>query len=322
MKPFTDPFPFRVPETRSSIGEVIAEITKAELKAAEAQDLKELPGAAGEAAHKRLHKTIGKFLKAKPVSEAYRMTPARAEILKREKKKAQKTIDDGMEKEYESGMTDSEHGAAGKAFNRKHRIDLIKMKTKPVTEGKRGVGSYTVIKKRKTVQKGSAADSTPDTTTTEYDVTKRGVKVGSAQRDNYFGQTSGTVHGKSFSGTGSAQTDLHRFLKSKRGATVREEVVQESHTRAQLEKMTTTALRALLKKYTALVAGGSMTAAAELANIRGLLRAKGAGVVLDEAATEVVKARLAAREEKRGGGRAQDKAADAVAVRLGGKTKP
>jgi hypothetical protein len=86
--------------------------------------------------------------------------------------------------------------------------------------------------------------------------------------------------------------------------------------------MTTTQLRALLKKYTALVAGGSMTAAAELANIRGLLRAKGAGVVLDEASTEVVKARLAARGEKRGGGAAQDKAADAVKVRLRGKTKP
>ena len=166
MKPFLDPFPFRAPETRSSIGEVIAEITKAELKAAEAQDLKELPGAAGEAAHKRLHKTIGKFIKSKSVSEA---------------------------------------------------------------------------------------------------------------------------------------------------------VVQESHTRAQLEKMTTTALRALLKKYTALVAGGSMTAAAELATIRGLLRAKGAGVVLDEASAKVVQARLAARGEKRGGGAAQDKAADAVKIRLGGK---
>jgi hypothetical protein len=223
MKPFLDPFPFRKPETRSSIGEVIAEITKAELKAAEAQDLKELPGAKGEAAHKRLHKTIGKFLKAKPV-----------------------------------------------------------------TEGKKGVGAYTVIKKSKTVQKGSAADSTPDTTTTEYDVTKRGVKVGSAQRDNYFGQTSGTVHGKRFSGTGSAQTDLHRFLKSKRGATVREEVVQESHTRTQLEKMTTTRLRELKKKYEGLVLKGDRDAARELATIRGLLRAKGAGSVLDEGAATVV----------------------------------
>jgi hypothetical protein len=117
-----------------------------------------------------------------------------------------------------------------------------------------------------------------------------------------------------------------------------EQAVNESHTRAQLEKMTTTQLRALLKKYTALVAGGSMTAAAELANIRGLLRAKGAGVVLDEAvmgkkkwksvvsnwkkSQDSTSARLDAGAEKRGGGRAQDKAADAVAVRLGGKRKP
>ena len=89
MKPFLDPFPFRNPETRSSIGEVIAEITKAELKAAEAQDLKELPGAAGEAAHKRLHKTIGKFLKAKPVQESHtraqleKMTTTRLRELKK-----------------------------------------------------------------------------------------------------------------------------------------------------------------------------------------------------------------------------------------------
>ena len=124
MKPFLDPFPFRKPENRSSIGEVIAEITKGELKAAEAQDLKELPGAAGEAAHKKLHKTIGKFLKAKPV--------------------------------------------------------------------------------------------------------------------------------------------------------------QESHTRAQLEKMTTTRLRELKKKYEGLVVKGDRDAARELADIRGLLRAKGAGSVLDE----------------------------------------
>ena len=135
MKPFTDPFPFRAPETRSSIGEVIAEITKADLKAAEAQDLKELPGKAGEAAHKRLHKTIGKFIKSKSVSEA---------------------------------------------------------------------------------------------------------------------------------------------------------VVVESHTRAALEKMTTTRLRELKTKYEGLVLKGDRKASEELATIRGLLRAKGAGVVLDEGAAEVV----------------------------------
>ena len=63
MNPFTNPFPFRNPENRSSIGEVIARITNGDLKAAEAQDLKELPGKAGEAAHKRLHTTIGKTVK-------------------------------------------------------------------------------------------------------------------------------------------------------------------------------------------------------------------------------------------------------------------
>jgi len=123
MKPFLDPFPFRNPEARSSIGDVIAEIVNGKspvtegtegdthgggatsvkrkargkapapvvgvpttprvteplkvseacgecttdaiksLKAANAADLKDKPGAAGKAAHKRLHKTIGKVLK-------------------------------------------------------------------------------------------------------------------------------------------------------------------------------------------------------------------------------------------------------------------
>jgi len=54
-------------------------------------------------------------------------------------------------------------------------------------------------------------------------------------------------------------------------------VVNESHTRAQLEKMSITRLRELLKQYTAKPGSGR-----ELADIRGLLRAKGAGSVLDE----------------------------------------
>lgn len=53
--------------------------------------------------------------------------------------------------------------------------------------------------------------------------------------------------------------------------------VSESHTRAALEKMSITQLRALLKKYSAKPGSGR-----ELADIRGLLRAKGAGSVLDE----------------------------------------
>lgn len=59
-------------------------------------------------------------------------------------------------------------------------------------------------------------------------------------------------------------------------------VVSESHTRAQLEKMSITRLRELKKKYEALVLKGNKDAARELADIRGLLRSKGAGVVVDE----------------------------------------
>lgn len=54
-------------------------------------------------------------------------------------------------------------------------------------------------------------------------------------------------------------------------------VVHESHTRAQLEKLSITQLRALLKRYSAKPGSGR-----ELADIRGLLRARGAGSVLDE----------------------------------------
>lgn len=58
---------------------------------------------------------------------------------------------------------------------------------------------------------------------------------------------------------------------------VKEEEVVESHTRAQLEKLSITRLRELLKQYT-----GKPGSGRELADIRGLLRAKGAGSVLDE----------------------------------------
>lgn len=308
MKPFLDPFPFRAPETRSSIGEVIAEITKADLKAAEAQDLKELPGKAGEAAHNKLHKTIGKFIKSEGVDHELDeglLAKAGAVIgkkwksvkddyadwgtLRRKMKEAKKELA-VLKKEIATADAARDVWAWGKIKELNAQLERLKneekerMKAEKGAAVSEGVGAYTVIKKKKTVQKGSAADSTPDTTTTEYDVTRQGVKVGTAKRDNYFGQTSGTVHGKRFSGTGSAQTDLHRFLKSKRGATVREEVVVESHTRAQLEKMTTTRLRELKTKYEGLVLKGDRKASEELATIRGLLRSKGAGSVLDEGA--------------------------------------
>lgn len=61
------------------------------------------------------------------------------------------------------------------------------------------------------------------------------------------------------------------------------DIVNESHTRAQLEKLSITRLRELKKKYEALVLKGDRGASRELADIRGLLRSKGAGSVLDEA---------------------------------------
>jgi len=60
-------------------------------------------------------------------------------------------------------------------------------------------------------------------------------------------------------------------------------VVSESHTRAQLEKLSTTRLRELLKQYTAKPGSGR-----ELADIRGLLRSRGAGSVLDETLGEAM----------------------------------
>lgn len=69
-------------------------------------------------------------------------------------------------------------------------------------------------------------------------------------------------------------------------------VVDESHTRAQLEKLSITRLRELKKKYEGLVLKGDKGASRELADIRGLLRSKGAGVVVDEAASPCEKAAL------------------------------
>jgi len=58
--------------------------------------------------------------------------------------------------------------------------------------------------------------------------------------------------------------------------------VAESHTRAQLEKLSTTRLRELMRKYEARVLKGDRDAARELADIRGVLRSKGAGAALEE----------------------------------------
>ena len=58
------------------------------------------------------------------LDEVYRMTPERDAILKREKKKAQKDIEDIMGHDFES-----EHVLAGQAFDRIYRINKIRNKT-------------------------------------------------------------------------------------------------------------------------------------------------------------------------------------------------
>jgi hypothetical protein len=60
------------------------------------------------------------------------------------------------------------------------------------------------------------------------------------------------------------------------------EKVEESHTRAQLEKLGVARLRELKKKYEGQVAKGDKNASRELADIHGLLRSKGGGHGLDE----------------------------------------
>jgi len=58
--------------------------------------------------------------------------------------------------------------------------------------------------------------------------------------------------------------------------------VTESHTRTQLERLSTTQLRELKKKYEGRVLKGDKDASRELADIRGILRSKGAGAALEE----------------------------------------
>ena len=59
-------------------------------------------------------------------------------------------------------------------------------------------------------------------------------------------------------------------------------VVNESHTRAQLEKKSTTELRALRKTHASKGAKADSRSAETLAHIHGILRSRGAGAALDE----------------------------------------
>lgn len=60
------------------------------------------------------------------------------------------------------------------------------------------------------------------------------------------------------------------------------EDIEESHTHAELVKLSITKLRELMKEYEEKAAKGDDDAARELADIRGILRSKGAGSVVEE----------------------------------------
>jgi hypothetical protein len=73
------------------------------------------------------------------LDEVYRMTPERDAILKREKNKAQKDIDDSLESTYELSKLNNEEEMAedegrklAAASARKGRIELLRMKTEPL----------------------------------------------------------------------------------------------------------------------------------------------------------------------------------------------
>ncbi len=86
--------------------------------------------------------------------------------------------------------------------------------------------------------------------------------------------------------------------------------MNESHSRAELEKLGVARLRELKKKYEARVAKGDRDAARELADIHGLLRAKGGGHGLDEDIQTPARQREMARKIK-----GAEHAADAAANR-------
>jgi hypothetical protein len=112
--------------------------------------------------------------------------------------------------------------------------------------------------------------------------------------------TEGDVHG------GGATSPPPRRSKTIR--TPRVMPVRESHTRAQLEKLSTTRLRELKKKYEGLVLRGDKDASRELADVRGILRSKGAGHALDEARKGIRKTRYGQALQRLGDAAARIKA--------------
>ena len=92
---------------------------------------------------------------------------------------------------------------------------------------------YKLKKTRKEVDKQDGED---DITTQHYDVMLKGKKVGTAEEDDYYGYVDATIHGKtipSLSGRGSAERQIQKYLKSKRGSKIIAEVVELDEYRRQ-----------------------------------------------------------------------------------------
>ena len=84
-------------------------------------------------------------------------------------------------------------------------------------------------KLKKTKKEVDKQDDEDDIITQHYDVMLKGKKVGTAEEDDYYGYVDATIHGKtipSLSGRGSAERQIQKYLKSKRGSKIIAEVVE------------------------------------------------------------------------------------------------
>jgi len=92
---------------------------------------------------------------------------------------------------------------------------------------------YKLKKTRKKVDKQDGED---DITTQHYDVMLKGKKVGTAEEDDYYGYVDATIHGKTIptlSGRDSAERQIQKYLKSKRGSKIVAESVELDEYRRQ-----------------------------------------------------------------------------------------
>lgn len=125
---------------------------------------------------------------------------------------------DAIEAKDNSGIfTDSDIVDVADEVADRH-LRAIGLLDEAVSDVVEGVGAYTMKKTK--VEKNEDEDNGTQTIT-HYDIMLGGKKVGKLSRDDYFGQVSGELHGKSIPQTSvgsDVQAWLHGFLKSKKGA--------------------------------------------------------------------------------------------------------